>query len=563
MGRNRTDRVAAILLVAIAFYAFLEYNLLLYVEYITDEFLHSSWGADLHFGIRPYTAEHVHVKTQLGILLYSIAYKLCDNMVGILLINRHTALLFVILSLCVVFLLYRQLFAGTHGGLWAVLWTLSCSTFREHSFSIRVDMMATCLALLGLYVFLGLPLRRRALASGLCLGLAFCTTQKSVYFIAAFVLSFWVAYRRTTSHPLKEFLAFALGGLIVFCAYVVAFGYGGNPINVVKGMFFSEKAWRLALTGDYVGLHTFYWHTFSRNIPFYCLSFAGLGYSLGRWGSNRWEQNVLCCFSLTVLGLIAVHREPWPYVFVMIIPFLGCYAGLISDHITEALRISPRVLIVPAAVLLLTVGVQSVLRNYDYAGVQCFPQLAAVRAAEAVLGPQDSYFDGIRMIGTRKHCIPITLQQADLMNLIHSWETGGPAFLDSLRASECKVIIYNYRLAYLPKAFHQFLRDHYVLMDTSVFVSGYRIITSPTEIDLIWPGEYGTLTDGECKNIIIDGRAVDAKKGGIYLAKGKHRVTFEREESFLFLIPVAARQWMERSAGERIIVQLFSNKYDR
>jgi hypothetical protein len=561
MNEKRTDPVAVALLLAIAFFAFLEYRLLLYAQYIMDEFLHFSWGGDIHFGVRPYV-DYVPFKSQLGILLYSLAYKLSSATEGILLINRHTAFVFVILSLYVLFRLHRQVFGNARGGLWAVLWTLSCSTFREHSFSIRVDMMATGLALVGLHVFLKESTWRRALAAGLLLGTAFCTTQKSLYFIVAFVVSFWLVRRQTIAETIREFAAFALGGLAAFSAYVLVFGSGGHHFDVVKATFFSEKALSLALEGQYRGLGAFYWQTFSRNIPFYCLAFAGLGYAIAGWRAQRREQRFLCCFSLTVLALLVLHREPWPYVFVLIIPFLGAYAGAVSDRAVEALTASPRAAMIPAVALLVTVGIQQTVRNEDYAGVECFPQMHTVRAAESVLGPNDTYFDGVRMVGTRKYCASVILEQRVLNDLITNWETEGPTFLDSLRTSECKVIIYNYRLARLPKAFHEFLRNHYVLMDRNVFASGCEISTSPASCELIWAGEYGTLINGECRNVVIDGKPITDLAGGIRLAAGQHQVTFEGNGAFL-LIPVEARRWMEDNRVERVVLPLFINVYER
>jgi len=561
MNEKRTDPVEVALLLAIAFLAFLEYRLLLYAQYIMDEFLHSSWGGDIYFGVRPYV-DYMPDKTQLGILFYGAAYRLCGAMENVLLINRHTAFLFVVLSLYVLFLLHRRVFASARGGLWAVLWTLLCSTFREHSFSVRVDMMATGLALVGLYVFLQAGSRRGALAGGLCLGAAFCTTQKSLYFIVAFAISFWLVYRRRSANPWKEFGRFAFGGLAAFGVYVAAFGHGGYYGNVVKATFLSEAARSLALEGHYAGLSTFYWQTFSRNIPFYCLAFAGLGYALSRWRSERWEQNFFCCFSLVVLALMAIHRDPWPYVFVMIVPLLGSYAGRVSDQIHEALRTSPRVLVVPVVALLATAGIQQTVRNEDYAGVRCFPQLETVRAAESVLGSRDTYFDGIRMVGTRRYGSSLVLQQRLLNDLITNWETQGPTFLDSLRTSECKVIIYNYRLARLPKAFHEFLRNHYVLIDRNVFASGCEATTSPASCELIWPGEYGVLINGECRNVAIDGKPMTDLAGGIRLAAGRHHVTFEGNGAFL-LIPAEAKRWMEDNRVERVVLPLFINVYER
>lgn len=559
MRDKRIDPVATILLVAIVFYGCLEYRLVLYARYIMDEFLHASWAGDIHFGVWPY-AEYMPFKTQFGILLYSMAYKLSDNTEGILLISRHIGFLTAILSLCVLFLLCRALFGGARSGLWAVLWTLACSTFIERSFRIRVDMLAMSLALFGLYQFLVLRSWRRPLVAGVFLGLAFCTTQKAAYFIVAFVISFWLLYRRAASNPIREFLIFTFSGVAVFAAYVVAFGHGGSYLNVVRATFVSDKAWTLALAGHYTGLHEYYWQTFSRNITFYCLSFAGLAYIVWYWRSSTWQQKFVSCFSFVVLVFLVIHREPWPYVFVFVIPLLGCHAGFISDRTYQALCDSPRIIVLPVAILLLIVIIHSVLRHDAHLRLRCFGQLSTVRAAESVLGPEETYFDGIRMIATRKCASRIVLEKQALNNLVESWETQGPPLMDALRASQCKVIVYNYRMTRLPGEFHHFIEDHFVLIDRNVFVSGSEITSSPQEIVLNWPGVYGVGIKGECENIRIDSKPLDAQSGELYLTTGRHRVTFEGDGTFL-LIPRAAWKWIEESPTDPRLAPMFARLY--
>ena len=559
MERKRVEPASVVLLAAIAFYGFLQYQYALYGMYIWDEFVDSALGADMILRARPYV-DYFPFKTQLGILLYGIPYLFCRNMEAILLINRHTAFLFVVGSLYVLYQLQREVFGSERGGLWAVLWTLTCSTFLEHSFTIRADILATFLAILAVRLFVARRSWRGSLAAGMCLSLAFCTTQKSLYFIVAFVVAFWAAQGKAGFNPIKEFGAFALGGVAVFAAYVVGFGRGGVYANVVKDVFNLKIAASVSVLSPYTYFRNYYWQTFSRNIPFYCLCFAGLGYVFRYWRANAWQQNFTACFTLIVLVFLLIHRHSWPYLFLFVIPFLACFAALVSEQVYAALKNSTKVLAVPAAVLLATVGVTSVMRYQVYFRYKAFAQMETVRAVETILGPEDTYYDGVRMIGTRKSARNDYLATEDIKRLLASWETLGAELMDALRAAQCKVIIYNSRLTRLPEPFQRFIQDHYVLADKNVFVSGSEITTSPQEVELIWGGPYGVVVEGDCRNLRVDGEPFDAGKGPAVLRPGKHRIGYDGDGTFL-LIPEAARRWMETNRVERTITSLFVDLY--
>jgi len=383
--RNRIEPSFLALLTAIAALLFLNYRLVLYAQYETDEFLHSAWGGDLHVGIPAYAPE-MPGKTRLSLVLFSLPFKMTNRMADILLINRHAVFFVVIASLYVLFLLHGNVFGSRRGALWAVFWTLACTTFIERGFRVRSDMVATAFALVGVHQFLvGRP-SVRAWAAGAWMSLAFCTTQKSAYFILSFIVAFWVAYRLAGENALREFSRFALGGLAVFAGYVLAFGRGGNYATVLKTTFFSDLVMDTALGRNYGALAPYYWQTFARNIAFYCLAFAGLGYILRGWRSNPWPQNFLAVFTAVLLGCMTIHREPWPYVFVMVIPFLGCFAGWISEAVLQALRTTDRMVAVPALVLLFTVGVESIVRHVAHFQITCFPQLDVRHASLGVAG---------------------------------------------------------------------------------------------------------------------------------------------------------------------------------
>lgn len=557
----RPDYVRYVLLAATIVYLVLEYRAALSASFGMDEFLHVSWAGDYHLGERPYAA-YQPFKTQVGILLYWIAFLLSDKMETILLLCRHIGFAVAVLSLGLLFLLQRRVFQTTRSGLWAVLWALLCTTFLERSFRIRVDMFATGLALAGLYLFFRLTAWRRPLAAAALLCLAFCATQKSAYFIIAFVVSYLLVYRRESPHWLREFLVFAVAGMVLFAGYVAIFGHGGYYANVLKATFWHEKTVGLATERQYEIASSFYWQTFSRNVLFYGLSFAGLVAALASWRERSWEQRFLACFTLALLALFAMHRDVWPYVFVIVIPFLACYAAFLSEIILQALRKWPKVAVLPVGILLFLTGFLAVRQHIDHLRIRCVDQLPTIRTAEAFLGPEDTYYDGIRMIGTRKSANRLLLERTALKNLLASWKTEGPRFLDDLIQAQCKVIIYNYRLEYLPPRFQRFLEAHYVLLGRSVYVSGSEITASPQEVDVVWPGRYGFLAGGEVRSLSIDGQIVNDVRKRSHLSQGKHRIAFDGDTAAL-LVPESACMWLENHEASGVRVPLFRGVYRR
>ena len=563
MRAKRIDGIAVGLAAAIAGLLFLQHRLVAHASYVPDEFLHVAWAGDLHAGVHAYAADALG-KTRLSIALFRFAYYLGDHTEQVLWINRHLVWLFVVLSLFCLFAIAREVFHNTHGALWAVVWTLLCTTFIERSFRIRSDMIATFLALLAVHSYLSLGSWRRTAVAGLWLGLAFCTTQKSVYFIAAFCIAYAAAGRKCLSRPVRDFLIFTAAGVLVFLIYLLVFGRGGYYIEVLKKTFLEDLAVKAALGTSFQEYFDTHWHyhvqTFVRNIAFYCLSFIGLTWALMRWRQHRPEQNFVAIYSLAVLIFIFFHRSPWPYVFILVIPFLGIYAGWLSVRIQQALEQAPRLLLAPALALLLVTAVDAILRHKSHLSITNEAQLRAVRAAEAILGPKDTYYDGVRMIGTRRPASPVVLYVPTINRLVEHWETEGLELMEELLRNRCKVVIYTHNcLAGLPEGFHRFLQAHYVLIDQNVFVAGAEVTTSPAEVMLVWGGPYGVRVEGECHDLTIDGKATNPS-AIVPLHAGRHSISF-RGEATLLLLPIQAKRWIDTQPAQPRLDNLFWMQY--
>ena len=78
-------------------------------------------------------------------------------------------------------------FFGFHGSIIALSLLLSYSSFLERGLRIRADLFATLFSLVALGVVCAPTMNRRALfLAGVALGLSFASSQKAVYFVAAF-----------------------------------------------------------------------------------------------------------------------------------------------------------------------------------------------------------------------------------------------------------------------------------------------------------------------------------------------------------------------------------------
>jgi hypothetical protein len=561
LDRQKSLDLPWILLTAgIGLLAAILYRNLLHAQYVMDEFQQASMAASIHWGLWPYR-DYPADKTVLGTFFYVLPHLISNETAVIVLLSRHMALLYALATVAVLYFLYRRVFDGRYGPLPAVFWALACSNFLEHGFCIRVDMLMTMFAILGVFLYLKLGSWRGALAAGAMLGLAFCSTQKAAYFIVAFTAAYAVTARKASARPIRDFALYAGAGLAVFLLYALAFGQGVYFLNVLRNTFFSPAAVGVALGSEYGSMFLFYRETFLRNILFYCLALAGLVYSAWRWRSNTWQQNFLACFTFIIAFFMAIHRSPWPYVFVMIIPFFGAYAALISERLLDRVR-DTRLKWALASAALAIVLAGSLVRHQKHLRVTNALQYHTVQAAEAILNRGDTYYDAIAMLSTRRHADDdMILVRVILLDVLRNWETKGPALLDRLRAEQCKLIIFNYRIAALPKDFtRSWLPEHYVLFDTNLWVSGARITQSPRTVDLIWGGNYVAVAASQLADLRIDGRPIKPLTE-TSLAPGSHEVRFTGS-GIVVLIPAEAYQWLRRyKVDPRLDIPLYFDVY--
>jgi hypothetical protein len=506
----------------------------LHMRWVMDEFAQGYSGRFVALGL--YTKIDP-IKTALPHLAFYGAIELGRSATEILYFMRAETALAALLTVCTVALAARQIYQSALSTLFAVFVLLCFSNFIEHSFRVRNDSFAVLFAILSLAVLLR---THRSLwgtyGSGLLAGTAFLCTQKVVYHVVAILLAQLVfGWREAGLHAaLTRSIRYGVGVSVALVAYGVAFG-GADAARVIGAVFLAPLELQGHLLSDaaFPGIRHYVGQTVERNVFAYFICSVGLFTTLV-FPRNRTPMRLA---SGTATGLISaavfLHPQPWPYVFVMCMPFLALFAPASLEWFTD--RWHPACVL--AAVALLSLSFQ---RNIAVLSHGNADQFRVVRQAEAMLGPKDRYFDGVAMLPTHQIAgrhpwwwwdAPMTaalrrqLARGDKRNFV------------SILEQQPKIWILNYRFSLLGKALGPFLTLGTVRVSDVVLVSGRSIAPgNVVPFRNLWPGTYHLVgSDGRPSSAIpvVDGRPCATP---CRISVGNHEVASSGVEP-AFLLP--------------------------
>lgn len=429
----------------------------------------------------------------------------------------------------------RRLFASWTAALFAVFVLLSFSNFLENAFVVRNDTFAV-LFVVGAFAA-ALLVRQPVLAAsaaGALAGVAFLCTQKTAYHTAAFGLGMLIVGfgARGFRGALARGALFTVGFATPLLLYAVAFGGFQFP-GVLRAMFSSPLALTSLLADYSQGLGKYVVQTLARNPVAYLVAASGLGFALSRWREAPGRVNAAAVSTVLIVLLVFSHQQPWPYVFLMAIPFLAVWAPF-------ALRLlaAPRRLWGLGALLLLLS--LSFVRNVQHLSDTSASQFELVREAERQLAPDDRYFDGIGMIPTRhiagRH--PWWWWDFPTLSILRArWDQGDRAEIDDILRAQPKLWIVNYRLS----AFQERLGPTWwaatVRVSEFILLTGCRVDPGRESLfENLWQGEYALFDrDGKAvaDPVIVDGVPCGAP---CRVGLGSHRVS-NPGSAVRFLLP--------------------------
>lgn len=507
-------------------------------QYLMDEFavVHEAGRVDggLYNDIWPQ-------RTALAALLYRLAFFAGDSAVDVMRWARIEAVALSLGSLGVVYAIARALGRRRTEALLVLCVILAISSFMERAFMARPEAPLLFLGACALWVLTARPGRGSALfIAGLLAGAAFLTTQKAVYIDLALGLA--VVGERLAAGRLRQ--AFVAGLLLVagwalaVAAYIGYFALHGTDAVTLARWIFAGPPADNALRGHqvYEDLGYFVWQTLLRNPGVYLLCALGWLAAVVTVARRSPAERIALIFTAVVaLSIYVLHPAPWPYNFILVIPFLGLWA----PYLVEPLRPASLRLQVVAAAVVLAMLAASFGRNAHYLAYDNAEQVETMNTAETLLAPDERYFDGTHMIVTRPLAAPFWLHRATLLRILDEAERGEMSLVEQIFAGQPKVLIENYRTDTIKEVMAPYLGHSYVTVAPNVLLSGVALRgEQPSRFVVQWEGVYRLRhADGQQSDaaLTINGRTLS---GAIHLKRGRYAVRLaEPNGDPLYLLP--------------------------
>jgi hypothetical protein len=549
---RRTVTIALIALVAlkIALLFILSWN----TRFVMDEFVQFGFAKYLGNGLFDTTWPP---KSVGYIVFYKAAHLIGWDARSMLLLGRMQTALLAVASIAAVYSCARAVGNTQLRSLVIILVLLSFSNFMERIFRTIAEPLAVFFAIAALLVVL-----RRGTGSwsvilaGMLSGLAFLTTQKSLYFNVALGLALVgdAGLRRMYLQSVARGAWLVVGWLISVAAYCIVFG-GTDLIPVAKHLIFGPAPVLSAqVPAEYGGLRHYVVQTLARNALLYAFCFGGMILALLRILRLSGRARIALIFTLVITALVFAHDQPWPYVFVMALPFVALWAL----EPVDALRARPD--LVPAVLVVLGLVIAgSYAKNVTYLQHDNRQQLEVVDRAESLLGLNDVYFDGIGMLPNRSE--PSTLW-LDRHSILRSKREGRNSEVYRIFANAPpRLILWSYRMEGIEPVVGSLLRNSYVQVAPNIRIAGRRLRAGqPTIFDVPVAGRYALYSaDGRpLAGSLVAGSLVTS--GSLSLVPGRVNVTLSGGADEALLVQQGSYAGRFKAGADNR--QLFSGVYD-
>jgi hypothetical protein len=513
-------------------------------RFVMDEFVQLGWPKYLGHGL--FVAVW-HPKAVGYVLFYKLAHLIGGDAVSILLVGRMQTAVLACATLAIVYACARALGRDRLRALAIVLVLLGFSNFMERSFRTIAEPLAVFFAAASLLVVLrGDPDKRRdALSAGVLTGLAFLATQKSLYFNLALGLALVgdALLARRYRQALERGAWLVFGWAAAIAVYCFVFG-GTAPLPVLKNLLLGPLEVATHGADAYGNLRQYVVQTLARNSLLYAFCFAGMALELARIASMEGRKRIALIFTLVIAAFVFAHNQPWPYVFIMALPFMALWSLVLFDRLEERSIYRP----VAAAALGVFI-VASFVRNVEYLRYGNSAQLGLVARAEALVGPNDIYFDGVGMLPDRKE--PSTLW-LDRMAVLTTLREGRNSEAYRMFAQHPpKLILWSYRMDAIAPVVAPLIRDSYVRVAPNLRIAG-AVVRRGEAVSFNVPiaGRYA----------LYDGAGRPLGGAPVTLARGPRTVRLRGGPAVALLLPQGPYSGKFRRGGDD--PSLFAGVYD-
>lgn len=549
------QRPATILLgVLIALKIVLLFTLAWNARFVMDEFVQLGWAKYFANGM---FGTVWHAKAVGYAIFYEIAHLIGWDATSILLAGRMQTALLACATIAFVYACARALGEDRIRALVIVLLLLCFSNFMERIFRTIAEPLAVFFAVAALLVVLRARELRgwQLVAAGALSGLSFLATQKSVYFNVALGLGLVAdaALTRRYAAGIARGAWLVLGWSVPIIAYCFIFG-GMDPVPIARSLIFGPLEIAMRGGADYGGLRRFVLQTLARNYVLYVFCFSGMALSLMQIMKLDERRRIALIFSVVVTALVFAHDQPWPYVFIMALPFMSLWSLTMLDGLATRVRYLRFAWIALATAMAISFVVNLLYLRFDNAA-----QRELVARAESLLAPDERYFDGVGMLPNRMEPTTLWLDKHYVLATLR--EGRNSAAYNVLGKSPPKLILWSYRMDYIYPVVAPLIVNSYVRIAPNLRIAGSRLYPGERKIfEVPIAGSYalysadGTPLRGEVE---IDGAMLDPP---FNLTTGPKTVTLRNGAGEALLLPAGSYAGHFKAGGDNDL--LFDGVYD-
>ncbi|MER9302637.1 hypothetical protein NKJ06_24375 [Mesorhizobium sp. M0293] len=549
------QRPATIFLsVLIALKIVLLFTLAWNARFVMDEFVQLGWAKYFSNGLFDTIW---HPKAVGYAVFYEIAHLIGWDARSILLAGRMQTALLACATIALVYACARALGEDRIRALVIVLLLLCFSNFMERIFRTIAEPLAVFFAVAALLVVLRARelSGRQLVAAGILSGLSFLATQKSIYFNLALGLGLVAdaALAKRYAAGMARGAWLMLGWAVPIIAYCFIFG-GADPVSIARNLVFGPLEIAARGGGDYGGLRRFVFQTLARNYVLYVFCFAGMALSLMQIMKLDERRRIALIFSVVITVLVFAHDQPWPYVFIMALPFMSLWSLTLLDGVAARVRYLRL-----AWTALVTAMAISFVANVLYLRFDNAAQLELVARAESLLAPDERYFDGIGMLPNRQEPTTLWLDQHSIFATL--LEGRSSEAYNVFSESPPKMILWSYRMDKIYPVVAPQIANSYVSVAPNLRIAGSRLHPGEKKIfDVPIAGSYalysatGTPLQG---SVEIDGAVLDPP---FHLPTGSKTLTLQTGSGETLLLPTGSYAGHFKAGSDNDL--LFDGVYD-
>lgn len=556
--RGNPRNATLLLGVSIAFKVALIFIFAWHIRLVMDEFAQLGYAKYFANGL----FDTIQPPKAVGFaVFYKLAHLIGWNATSIILVGRMQTALLACGTLLLVYACARALGEQRLRSLLIVLVLLCFTNFMERIFRTRSEPLALFFALAAVLVILrSTTLNARSIIiAGILSGMAFLITQKSAFFNLALGLGLVMdaTLRKDFIMAIVRGFYLTVGWMLPALAYCLIFG-GSDPLRIAEGLIFGPV--EVAVNGSeaYDGLRAYVLQTLVDNTVLYLLCFSGMIIAVKRFRVSPEKKRIVLIFSLVITTLVFAHSQPWPYVFIMALPFISLWSLTPLDYIlTHSGRPILRLFFLTITALAL---LSSYFTNLSYLKIDNVQQLEIVSRAEALLKPDEKYFDGIGMLPNRLE--PTTLWLDNWYVLKTLREGKGSEAWQVLTQSPPKVILWSNRLTKIYSVIAEAIDNSYVQVAPNIRMAGQRLhVNRQTVFKVPLTGRYQLYSETGAPvsaQINVDGIALTPP---IILSAGRKTITLLNGPETALLLPEGSYTGLFKEGDDNR--DLFANVYYR